>query len=283
MKITRRRFLISAATLGAGLGATYYYSSKFEPEFLEVTRHSVTGYGLKKPLKLLHLSDLHLSKCVPLSFIERALIGGMNENPDLVFLTGDFITGALEHADEYSRLLRRISSVVPTYASLGNHDGGIWGESRAGKDWQPEVEELLKQGGVQLLMNERVSLEFSHGVEIAGLGDLWNQQCHPERCLSRKGSRRDSRAPVLLLSHNPDSRTLLGDYIWDLMFCGHTHGGQVVIPLINWRPFLSRSERRCAEGLFVWEGHRIFVTRGVGNLKGFRFNCRPEISILELS
>jgi predicted MPP superfamily phosphohydrolase len=63
------------------------------------------------------------------------------------------------------------------------------------------------------------------------------------------------------------------------MLCGHTHGGQVKLPFIG-APIVSIRDRRFGEGLRQWEGRWIYVTRGVGNLHGIRFNCPPEVSLL---
>jgi hypothetical protein len=84
-----------------------------------------------------------------------------------------------------------------------------------------------------------------------------------------------------LLAHNPDSKDILGAYPWDLMLCGHTHGGQVRLPIVG-PAFAPVRDKRYVEGLKPWNDRLIFVTRGVGNYVGVRFNCRPEVSLLNL-
>ena len=71
-------------------------------------------------------------------------------------------------------------------------------------------------------------------------------------------------------------------YDWDLMLSGHTHGGQIIVPLYG-APFHAVSDRRYMAGLKPWGSRQIHVTRGVGNLLGVRFNCRPEVSLLEVA
>lgn len=66
------------------------------------------------------------------------------------------------------------------------------------------------------------------------------------------------------------------------MLSGHTHGGQIVVPLLGWRPFAPVRDLRYVEGLHEWSGRQIYTTRGVGNLHGLRFNCPPEVSVLEV-
>ena len=86
---------------------------------------------------------------------------------------------------------------------------------------------------------------------------------------------------TIMLSHNPDAKTALRDVPWDLMLCGHTHGGQITLPLLG-SPLAPIADKRFSEGLHTWDKRWIYVTRGVGSLLGMRFNCPPEVSILEL-
>ena len=67
------------------------------------------------------------------------------------------------------------------------------------------------------------------------------------------------------------------------MLCGHTHGGQLKIPFINLTPFAPVRDQSIVEGLHDWKQRQIYITRGVGNIWGVRLNCRPEVSLLELS
>lgn len=85
-----------------------------------------------------------------------------------------------------------------------------------------------------------------------------------------------------MLCHNPDAKDKLRASAWDLMLCGHTHGGQLRLPGIG-RPFAPVRDVRYVEGLRPWEGRLIHITRGIGNLHGLRFNCRPEINLLNLA
>ena len=87
----------------------------------------------------------------------------------------------------------------------------------------------------------------------------------------------------LVLNHNLDAKHDFADCDWVLMFCGHTHGGQLRIPLIGGAPFAPVRDHAFVAGLNPWRGRKIFITRGVGNLHGMRFNCHPEVSLLLVS
>jgi uncharacterized protein len=66
------------------------------------------------------------------------------------------------------------------------------------------------------------------------------------------------------------------------MVCGHTHGGQIRLPLLG-TPFAPVIDMRYVEGLHPWNDRQIYITRGVGNLHGLRFNCPPQVSLLEVT
>ena len=115
---------------GTGLLGSVGYLS-FEAQWLEISEKEIMLKHLhpKAKLRLLHLSDLHLSKVVSIDFLEKALKKGLNQSPDACFITGDFITDQPTAAEliKYEKLLGFFAAKVPTYACLGNHDGGKMG------------------------------------------------------------------------------------------------------------------------------------------------------------
>lgn len=279
--VTRRRFLGSLAGVAALFASPPLHARYLEPWWFEVTRTRLTGHRRRwhRPLRIALMSDFHASAVVPYGLIEKAFRIAIRQAPDLVCLCGDFITGPLRDPDAYREVLRLLASRVPVVASLGNHDGGQWRDGRyALKDSGP-LREVLRAAGVRLLHNRGVAVE-SEGrtLTVVGLGDLWTGECFPERALRPAGE--VPSHPTVVLSHNPDTKTLLQRFAWDLLLCGHTHGGQVVLPLLGPR-FAPVRDKRFIAGLYQWAGRPLYITRGVGNLHGVRFNCRPEVSIIE--
>ena len=134
--------------------------------------------------------------------------------------------------------------------------------------------------GVPILRNRAIDWTTPTGstLRIIGLGD-WNEGDEaPATCMQSAGQ---SPHPVLLLSHDPESRWLLRSFDWDLMLSGHTHGGQAANPFTG--DFISFRSSTPA-GLYDFEGNRrVFVTRGVGSTWGMRFFCNPELNILEVN
>lgn len=256
--MTRRRLW----QLG-GVAALATYPLYWEPRWLDVTHTRVRIPGLPRPLRLLHLSDLHYGFRVPLSLIDDAITRGLAEKPDLICLTGDYVTNNwVDHPLALLHPLRRLPSAAPTFAVLGNHD-------------VDPVGEILLQAGITLLENSSAAYER---LRIVGLSDLWSAGVNASTAFAHcpPGDVR------LVLAHNPDSKDYLRHHAWQLLLCGHTHGGQVVLPFLGPRVHGVRDQRILA-GLHAWNGRQIHVTRGVGSLWGVRINCRPEVSILHLT
>ena len=144
---------------------------------------------------------------------------------------------------------------------------------------------MLKRAKVRVLHNEKVDV-YLNGIpaSITGLGDMWNQDCQPRKCMSRIDPNKGRRSKLnLLLSHNPDSKSLVNDFDWSVMLSGHTHGGQFRIPLSNYAPFAPVADLSHTEGLADFKGRPIFITRAELVAYGIRVNCGPEVSLLELT
>ncbi len=285
---TRREWMKWALLGGCGfLGSGAYLS--FEAQWLEVCEKSIQLKNLRPDsnLRILHLSDLHLSRVVSLEYLEKALRKAIELSPDACFITGDFITDqpSEEQLKEYQKLMSFFASKVRVYACMGNHDGGSWSKDRGGYADNRKIVSLLRSSNVGVLINERRNLHLKgQTIELVGLGDWWSKNCIPEKCLDKIAPAGNSkRKPIFLLNHNPDAKNALAHYAWDLMLCGHTHGGQFRVPFEDFAPFAPVQDRSMTSGLFNWKGRVIHVTRGVGNLYGIRLNCRPEISLLNVS
>lgn len=274
-KITRRRF---CAGVLAGMVGGAGWMRFVEPWWFKVTRREVPlGLGGGR-LKLLHLSDFHADP-MPLDHVARCIRAGLAEKPDLVCLTGDFITTKYEKWDAYAALLAELTTAAPTFAVLGNHDGGHWARWRGYADTRL-VRALLDQAGVRLLHNEAESFANANGrITLAGLGDLWAREMEPDAVLGGRKRERDN--PLVLMSHNPDTKDTLRAYAWDLMLSGHTHGGQLSLPWVG-EPFAPIVDKRYVRDLHRLEDRWLYITAGVGCLHTARFNCRPEISVLTL-
>ena len=276
--MSRRRFLGGVFFAGAG---TAGYAHFVEAEWLQTSHITVPlSGGTRPPLKLLHLSDLHASPVVSLDYINRAISQALLWRPDVICLTGDFVTARCDQPEEYARVLRRLSDAAPCFASLGNHDGGRWAyEEEGGYADVGWISEVLQDGRIPLLHNRAEALQVRDWpLNFVGLGDMWANYFQPELAFRNLAA----GTPTILLSHNPDSKDRLGSYPWHLMLSGHTHGGQLRVPFLG-TPFAPVQDQRYVAGLGRWNDRWIHVTKGIGTVYGLRINCPPEVSFLTLT
>ncbi len=273
---TRKKFAISM--IGAAAGSIVF-SRLFETQWLELHQEQIP-LGLDVPLRLLHLSDLHASDLVPYDYLEEAIELGLGYQPDLICITGDFITNRIPDKKTYRRLLQKLSVAAPTFGSFGNHDGGNWIIKKGGYKTLDPVGDLLGESDIIPLRNESRIIEVNgQKLRMVGLGDLWAADLLPKKDLFNA---QGEHIPTIVLSHNPDTKDHLKPYPWQLLLAGHTHGGQFRLPGIG-APIAPVRDMRYVEGLHQWDERWLHVSRGIGNVYGFRINCRPQVSILDLT
>lgn len=272
--INRRRFLGGLALTAAALAVPAVVR-----QVIQRTRRTIRLGPVPGPaVRLAHLSDLHSSSSVSLEFIRGAVDMVVAEAPHLVVLTGDFVTDSAPDPDGLAHLLRRLSAGAPTFACLGNHDGGRWAAARQGPATPDAVVDILQAAGVRVLRNETELVQVNgRALLLTGVEDLWSLPIDPRRA----GFQAEPR-PRLVLAHNPDTKDELAREPWDLMLCGHTHGGQVRLPFFGGRLTAPVRDTRFIEGLLPWGERHLHISRGVGCLHGLRLNCPPEVNLLDL-
>ena len=277
-RISRRRFLGGVSFAAA---STFAYAHWFEARRLQTSHVTVPlSRDSRGSLKLLHLSDLHASPVVSLAYIARALNLALKWKPDVICLTGDFITAQFNRAAEYIRILRPLSEAAPCFATLGNHDGGLWARDCGGYSDVDWISHVLRDSGITLLQNSSTRITVRDWpLQFVGVGDLWAKTVEPATAFH--GS--VAETTTILLSHNPDSKEDIAGYRWNLMLSGHTHGGQLRVPWLGATPFAPVRDKRFVAGLHRWNDRWIHITRGIGNVYGLRINCPPEVSLLTLT
>jgi predicted MPP superfamily phosphohydrolase len=290
---SRRSFLrlLGATILGTlGFGS---YAFAIEPRFrLQVTRYRLRPPrwpALAKPLSVGVIADIHACEpWMPCERIEEIVDTTNALNTDIILLLGDYIAGLERFRTravrmrEWGPILGRLKAPLGTYAILGNHDwwGGFSGGART----------TLQQNGIPVLENEARLIKPSNGPAfwLAGLGD---QLAIPMGYGRYKGVHdlgktlqqiTDDSAPAILMAHEPDIFPQVPKR-FGLTLSGHTHGGQVKLPLIG-RPIVpSKFGQRYAYGHVMEDERHLIVSGGLGmsNLP-IRFGVPPEIVVLEL-
>lgn len=243
-----------------------------EPFLLTVERQPIILSKLPAALegmKIVHLSDLHHSPFTGTEQIERAIEMANRLEPDIVALTGDYISHDRSYAARCAEMVGRLRARYGVYAVLGNHDH--WTDAAL-------ITDLFRAEGIQVLINEGLRFEQRGGsFWLAGVDDtMVGLEDLP---LALAGSRESEMK--LLLAHNPIILRRAARAGVDLVLSGHTHGGQVA-----WRSERSvsgRPRRRMLKGLGRSGGTQIYVTRGLGTVVlPIRYGCPPEVSLIEL-
>jgi predicted MPP superfamily phosphohydrolase len=267
----KRRVFFSVLAGGASAAG---WVRLVEPTWFEVSRTRVRLPGVKHR-RILHISDIHMSDGLNAADLDRGLRAGLACRPDLICFTGDYVTFTHDFDRQgLLRMLRHAAGSAPTYAVLGNHDGGDWLAIYHPSPYTEAMGELMDSAGVEFLHNRSV---VNGDLRLAGTADFWSGEFKPHLAFQQEAP----SAATIMLCHNPDAKRELVRYPWNLMLSGHTHGGQGRIPGINpwWTPV---EDKRFLAGLYQWENRQIFITRGLGSPMHVRAFCRPEVSILEI-
>ncbi|HEV2829777.1 MAG TPA: metallophosphoesterase [Pyrinomonadaceae bacterium] len=243
-----------------------------EPFRLTVEHHQIRLRRLPRELdgfRIVQLSDLHHSPFTSREQIERAIETANSLQPDIVALTGDYVSKEREYAAPCAELLGELRARHGIFAVLGNHDH--WTDAAL-------ITDLFRAEGITVLINQGMRFEkngaafWLAGVDdtMVGLEDL---------PLALAGA--SEQEFKLLLAHNPIILRKAARAGVDLVLSGHTHGGQV--SLRSDRSASGRPRRRLLKGLARQGETQIYVTRGLGTVVlPVRFGCPPEVSLLEL-
>ena len=243
-----------------------------EPFMLSLERQQIFLSRLPKALdglRIVHLSDFHYGPLTNSKHLERAVEAANDLRPDLIALTGDYISQDRIYAAPCADLVGRLRARYGVYAILGNHDH--WTDAAL-------IADLFRAEGIRVLINEGLRLDLRRkSFWLAGVNDtMVGLEDLP---LALAGSREDELK--ILLAHNPIILRRAARANVDLVLSGHTHGGQVA--LRSERSRASRPKRRMRRGLGRRGNTQIYVTRGLGNVVlPIRYGCPPEVSLLEL-
>jgi predicted MPP superfamily phosphohydrolase len=281
--ISRRHFLLGGACAGAGLAL---YGGEVERHWIELTHHDVSLPGLSPVFdgyRIAQLSDIHLDEFTEPSLLLEAIHHINSMNPDAVFITGDFVTRgilpaklAVASAWQCADLLRQLECPL-RFAVVGNHDVLL---SRAA------VIESLLANGITVLDNAYLPIERDGArIWLAGVDDPVEGLPIPELAIP-ESIRNVPHEPIVLLCHAPDYvddlLAIPAGRALSLVLSGHTHGGQIRIPLIGAKA-LPPLGRKYVEGWFQFGNLQLYVNRGLGTVVvPVRFNCPPEITLFTL-
>ncbi len=270
---------MGAGAVALGVGS---YAGSYGRHELEVTERTLPILDLPDPfvgMRLVQISDLHTEEFTEPSYIEEVVRQINRLDPEMVLITGDFISRgpapervAYRAAGVAAEVLSGLKA--PRVAVLGNHDVSV----NAGM-----VVRELQAHGTPVLVDSFLPLERKmERLYICGSDDAGTRVPDPSMAIPA-----DPRAPVIYLVHEPDYIDIFVNHprfpLVDVMLSGHSHGGQVRLPLLG--PLvLPPMGKRYVEGLYRFDKLQLYVNRGIGTVGlPFRLNCPSEITHFTLT
>jgi predicted MPP superfamily phosphohydrolase len=268
MLVDRRVMLKTLVASGVGVVAgTGAYGFLYGRHELEITRATVPVRGLPAALngyRVGLLTDIHRSRWVSHEDVVRAADLLMVDRPDLIVLGGDYVTwGDRHYVASSAEGLRSLSAPDGIFGILGNHDD------------DHDMPVALARNGVEVLKDARTRLTLKgETIDLVGLR-FWTRRQTDIAPLVRGAAR-----TTFLLAHDPRRLTDAAALNLPLVLAGHTHGGQVVLPLIG-APAAQKFP--VVAGIGRRGGTTMFVSRGIGTVYvPVRVNCPPEVALLTL-
>lgn len=268
MRVTRRALLKTLITAGiGGLTGASAYGYLYARRALQLTRQTLLVNDLPAALAGLRvgfLTDVHRSQWVSEFDVRRAVNEVMAERPDLIVLGGDYVTwGDRRYIDAAAESLAGLSAPHGVFAVLGNHDD------------DRDVPAALARQGIEVLRDARTRRRIrNEDLDLVGIR-FWTRRASEIAPLVR-----GVRGPVVLLAHDPRRLIEASSLDIPLVLSGHTHGGQVVLPVVG---AVAARKFPVLAGTATLGDTRIFVSRGVGTVYlPVRIGCPPEVAILTL-
>lgn len=286
-KQTFSLFLITILTTGSLMAIDAHL---IEPWILRINEVNIINHKIKEPLKIAFISDIQVGNDKKEEWTEKIVKKIEKQNPDLIILGGDQIDNEGTFTDEsaYLEPLKEITNLYPTYAVMGNHEYGI-GSGVISKtefhtaDQSKLLINRLEKLNIKLLRDTFDCLIIKNqNICLFGIDDLWKKPSPNFSALNNY----NSSTPLLFITHNPDSIKF-----WQksfpkpiLVLAGHTHGGQVWLPIIG--PLANPGITlpiKYFRGLNYYNNIPIFTSVGAGESGGaIRFLTTPEIAIINL-
>jgi uncharacterized protein len=235
---------------------------------IEINTYEIECYGLPQEfdgIRIGHISDLHFDGKLDPGYYKFCMDELHKLKPDIILVTGDLISRRI-YIPEISEILTNLQAKEGVYIIRGNHD--FWKKNN-------HLERDLIIKGCNLLNNRSIMVKRDKSmIRITGVEHPWNRMKNWNKKLFR-----DKDNFTICITHTPDNFRRAADAGADLIFCGHTHGGQVRLPYIGSIICPSRFSYNFKQAFKQKNNSLLFVNRGIGSTFPFRFNCPPEITL----
>ncbi len=284
-ELSRRQFLArsTAGVVGVAWSGIGGYASMVAPQRLEIAEYTMGVRDLPKAfegLRIVQISDTHYGPYNSMPYLLDAAEKANALDGDLVFFTGDYTHHTPRSVDPGITMLDQFEARLGRVAVLGNHDH--WEGVETCKAAFRRIDVPLIDNGRLFLTPDGIQSEPVPGESIclAGVGDLWEDDVRMDKALHGV----PAGMPRLVLSHNPDvAEEMDGDHRVDIMFSGHTHGGQVQVPGLGPPIVPSRYGTKYRGGLCEGPHCPVVVSHGIGvAFMPVRLGVPPDIGLITL-
>lgn len=247
----------------------------FNADYFEINNINIPTKHLGEEFngyRILQFSDIHLGTWINEERLHGVIELVNNLYPDLICITGDFITHIKPESETIlTDALSKLDAPDGTIAVLGNHD--YWSDPHL-------ISKILETSGIELLRNQtKIIHKNGDKFAVAGVDDVYNNKDNLHQIINQL----PEDVPTLLLVHVPDFAEIAastGKFF--LSLSGHSHGGQVVFPLLG-EIVLPPLGRKYSRGLYMVNTMYHYTNKGVGTATiPIRWNCKPEITVFEI-
>ncbi|MEX2457017.1 MAG: metallophosphoesterase [Balneolaceae bacterium] len=233
--------------------------------------------ALVDPLQIIHITDLHADRFTTEKDLETYIQKVNDENPDLIIFTGDLITSGMAHVSAGADALRRIESTYGVYAVLGDHD--YW-------SGEEEITQAFADRGITMLRNENVWIDHGNqSIKLTGVTKIYSTSVSDEELNGLVSEDNEETFRILFSHQATDDLISIGQETgYDQLLAGHTHGGQIRIPVFFQKLTASQRESPYVIGYWWFDDMLLNINSGLGyTLAPIRYNAPAEVSVIEVN
>lgn len=252
----------------------FLYSKYIEPYNLTIKEYKIENEYLPKSfdgIKIVHFSDVHLGSTVDIKYSDKIVNLINKQNPDIVVFTGDMLdkrrTLNDSEIESVKNSLSKIKSNLGNYAVSGNHDIK-----------QLDTYKKIMDTNFTILDNEEKLIYYKENtpISLVGLSDS------SETKINYDVLEKENNYYRFVLCHEPDEYKKISNYSFNVMFSGHSHGGQVRLPFIG-KIYTPIGAKTYYDDYYKLDNKEIFISNGIGTTRiDIRFNSAPSINLYRL-
>nr|WP_205092481.1 metallophosphoesterase [Thalassobacillus pellis] len=266
------------AFFGLG-GGTYYYARYMEPDMLTIQTETIKNTSIPESFqdfKIVQFTDTHVGFHYSLDQLKNVVDTINQQQPDLILFTGDLVDKPHEYTwdEDIVSVLEQLQAPHGKYWIYGNHDHGGYGTE--------VVKKTMADSGFTVLQNSSTAIQKGNGLfYLAGLDDVMLGRPNLEKALQGV----DPSVFTIMMVHEPDYADYVKRFPVDVQLSGHSHGGQIQVPLFGYLVTPPHAEKY-VEGFHELGDYplQLYVSRGLGTTRlPYRFLCKPELTVFKLS